>query len=351
MESPRVFIGSSTEGLAIAEAVFGCLNKETTPTLWTHQLFLPGQYPLEVLEKQLKRYSFAIIVASPDDELIKRGLSSPAMRDNLLLEFGLFTGALGRRRTFFVCPSKPRIDLPSDLFGILTATYDADRVSGEVSERAAAVQSACLQIKGVISEEWSSIQRSKEYNAKRLRTSEESQAVQRLFTVAVRLRDALMAVQRDAFAAFSDKSKFELVKKAAAAEGVKIAESFKGDATKIGVNEELESLLTATNNALIDLPFPEELSLGKEEAKRKAMNIGLGALDAFFQGGDPMRHVEDATTGEVGERLIGLSNRYSDWWGKHSPPLKEATSKMQDSLMKVMFHIASQINLSTDEHI
>jgi predicted nucleotide-binding protein len=97
MEKPRVFIGSSTEGLAIAEAVFANLSRDSTPTLWTHQLFLPGQYPLEVLERELGRHSFAVLVASPDDELVKRGSSSPAMRDNLLLEFGLFAGALGRR--------------------------------------------------------------------------------------------------------------------------------------------------------------------------------------------------------------------------------------------------------------
>ena len=83
MDKPRVFIGSSTEGLKIAEALFACLQHETAPTLWTHQLFLPGDYPLEALERQLRQHSFAVLVASPDDTLIKRGFSSAAMRSRM----------------------------------------------------------------------------------------------------------------------------------------------------------------------------------------------------------------------------------------------------------------------------
>src|SRR5947207_10252496 len=114
MSKPHVFIGSSLEGLPIAEAVFSQLSYETLPKLWTHQLFLPGSYPLEALEREVRRSAFAVLVASPDDEVVKRGASSSAMRDNLLLEFGLFAGALGRQRAFFICPSTPRIELPSN---------------------------------------------------------------------------------------------------------------------------------------------------------------------------------------------------------------------------------------------
>ena len=33
-QKPRVFIGSSTEGLGLAEALFACLQRHTEPTLW-----------------------------------------------------------------------------------------------------------------------------------------------------------------------------------------------------------------------------------------------------------------------------------------------------------------------------
>ena len=142
MEKPPVFIGSSTEGLRIAEAVFAHLSQETKPKLWTHQLFQPGEYPMETLEKQIRQHSFAIIVASPDDQIVKRGVTSPAMRDNLLLEFGLFVGALGRKHTFFLCPNTPKIELPSDMLGITVASYDRARVDGG-SDEVAAVRERC----------------------------------------------------------------------------------------------------------------------------------------------------------------------------------------------------------------
>jgi len=341
MEKPRVFIGSSTKGLAIAEAVFAHLDRETTPTLWTHQLFLPNQYPLEVLERELKRYSFAVLVASPDDEIVKRGVTSPAMRDNLLLEFGLFAGALGRRRAFFICPSSPRIELPSDLFGVITATYDATRVTGGPDDRAAAVQTSCQQIREVIKEEWQSIKRREAQLASQVRASEESQAVQRLHTVATRLRDALMVVQRDAFTAFSDRTAFEEIKGRAAEEVDSIANSFREDAERIGVEQELEQLRVATSDALLELPFPHELSLGKEGGRQKAINVGMEALDTFLRGGDPMRHVEDVAAEEAGGRLSSLSRRYSEWWDKHSPHLQEGAAKMQDALFEVLVSLSA----------
>ena len=130
---PRVFIGSSSEGSAIANAVYLQLKRKTEPTLWSRDVFLPSNYPLETLEEQITSHSFAVLVASPDDVLIKRGKLYAAMRDNLLLEFGLFVGALGRRHAFFICPSIPKIELPSDLLGVITATYNASRIPKKIA--------------------------------------------------------------------------------------------------------------------------------------------------------------------------------------------------------------------------
>jgi hypothetical protein len=336
-----VFIGSSSEGLPIAEAVFTQLSRDSTSTLWTHQLFLPGQYPLEVLERELRRHAFAVLVASPDDEMVKRGASSPAMRDNLLLEFGLFAGALGRRRAFFICPSSPRVELPSDLLGVITATYDGTRATGRADDRAAAVEGACQQIRVVINEEWESIQRLQDESASQLRASSESQGVRRLYTVATRLRDALIVVQRDAFGAFSDRPAFEEVKRRATKELDDIAYSFRDDARSVGVEQQLESLRRVTNMALLDLPFPQELSLGRDAGRQRAMDLGIQAAGIFLRGGDPLRHVQDAAAEEAGGRMSSLTRRYSDWWEKHSPGLQEATGAMQDALFNVLVRLSS----------
>jgi hypothetical protein len=181
---------------------------------------------LEELELQLKRHSFAVLVASPDDEIYKRGELSPAMRDNLLVEFGMFAGAVGRKRVFFVCPREPEIALPSDLSGMIQARYDANRAGRGPADRAAAVQVPCQQIRDVIEEEWRLIKEEAEETSRRLRSSRQGQALERLHGVAIQLRDAIMAVQRDAFAVFSDEEAFKEARSAATARVGEIAASF-----------------------------------------------------------------------------------------------------------------------------
>jgi hypothetical protein len=56
MDKTRIFIGSSSEGLNLATAIFSNLQLDTEPILWKHGLFLPGKFPFEVLEEQLRRY-------------------------------------------------------------------------------------------------------------------------------------------------------------------------------------------------------------------------------------------------------------------------------------------------------
>lgn len=61
-------------------------------------------------------------------------------RDNVLLELGLFAGKLTRHRAFMVHPRNNAIQLPSNLHGISTATFDPDQDNlavslGPVAER------------------------------------------------------------------------------------------------------------------------------------------------------------------------------------------------------------------------
>lgn len=341
MEKPPVFIGSSTEGLAIAEAVFEQLSHETRPKLWTHNLFLPGDYRLEALEKQLRQHAFAVLIASPDDQLIKRGVTSPAMRDNLLLEFGLFTGVLGRKRAFFVCPNLPKVELPSDLLGIVIATYDGSRVTGDADEIAAAVQVPCQQIRVVMRQQWALIRDATAKATAQIRASEKGKAVERLHHVIVQLRDAVVVVQRDAFAAVSDENAFMKVKTTAIAKVQEIAQSFEQDAQLIGVGSELQTLAEVTSDALNHLPFPRELSLGKEATRQKILNTGLGALNVFMGGGDPFQHVQDATSNEADMRIAALKQRYMEWWDSHYPTLQQATAALQDKLFQAAMDLAS----------
>ena len=342
MIKPTVFIGSSKEGLNIAEALFACLSYGTKPKLWTQQLYLPGQYPMEVLEKQIREHDFAVLVASPDDQIMKRGRLVPAMRDNLLVEFGLFAGVLGRERVFFVCPSYPKLELPSDLLGVIVAEYDATRINGTLDEISAAVQVPCQQIKEVIRREWELIQETTAKVASRVRASEIGRAIERLHTVVTRLRDAATVIQRDAFAALSDERAFEAIKMAAVNEIIEITRSYEEDASLIGIKNELKSLSDATMDAIKELPFPRELSMGREAIRRKAVNTSIDAINALLGGEDPIRCVEESVSEETKQLVLSLKNRYTKWWDSHYPTIEEATRVLQDKLFQATMELASK---------
>lgn len=78
---PRLFIGSSSEGLKVARAAKDLLSENTLPTLWEEDIFLPGTITLEVLEEQLAKHAFALLVATPDDLLLKRQEVVTTLRD------------------------------------------------------------------------------------------------------------------------------------------------------------------------------------------------------------------------------------------------------------------------------
>jgi hypothetical protein len=343
MERPHVFIGSSVEGLRIAEAVFACLSYETQPKLWTNQLFMPGVYPMETLEKQLRRHAFAVFVASPDDQILKRNELLPAMRDNLILEFGLFAGALGRRRTFFVCPTHPELDLPSDLLGVVPAKYDAKRAQKEntLDEISAAVQLPCQQIRELIRQEWSLTRKRDEEAARRALSSKKGLAIRHLYDVATEIRDSLIVLQRDVFAAFTYEKLFNNIKTVASKRVEEIAKAYQADASEVGVMAELEALSIVTTQALADLPFPRELAVGKRTGREMAVYTFTGALKKLLDGGGPLRHVEGEIASEVKGRLASVAERYAEWWEKHRPLIEGRTAQLQDALLRSGMEIAS----------
>jgi predicted nucleotide-binding protein len=122
-ERPTVFIGSSVEGLRIAEAVQANLEHVAECTVWNQDAFAPSLTTIENLVDMTAKFDFAVVVLTPDDVLEKRGQKAPVARDNLLFELGLFTGALGRARTFLVREESAALQLPTDLLGVTAVTF------------------------------------------------------------------------------------------------------------------------------------------------------------------------------------------------------------------------------------
>lgn len=116
---PVVFIGSSSEGLKIAQCIHKyLLRTKAIPLLWSDGAFEASKTTIEELVRHSQQSDFAVIVLTKDDITSSRGDYSPSPRDNAIFELGLFMGAINRERTFIVTPRKIDIKIPTDLLGV-----------------------------------------------------------------------------------------------------------------------------------------------------------------------------------------------------------------------------------------
>lgn len=139
---PRIFIGSSSENLLYAYALQSQLEPRADIDLWNQGFFGLNASYLDSLLTGVKDCDFGIFIFSPDDVLTIRDETLGSVRDNVLFEFGLFLGALGKERAFFILPQdQGTLRLPTDLLGISTLTFSprADRME-------AALGPACFKI-------------------------------------------------------------------------------------------------------------------------------------------------------------------------------------------------------------
>lgn len=146
---PSVFIGSSAEGLNVAQAIQVNLDHACEVVLWSQGVFGLSEGTLETLVAALDTYDFAVLVVTPDDMVTSRQKEQNAPRDNVLLELGMFIGGLGRKRTFFVYDRTADLKLPSDLAGVTAATYQP-HADGNLQ---AALGAATTQIQNAINAE------------------------------------------------------------------------------------------------------------------------------------------------------------------------------------------------------
>jgi hypothetical protein len=120
---PSVFIGSSSESLATAQAIQVLLDLSCQAEIWNQGTFVISGTNLRSLVDAVERFDFAILVVNPEDTTESRGTAKNVPRDNVVFELGLFMGALGPERTFMVFDRTKPVDLPSDLAGVTAATY------------------------------------------------------------------------------------------------------------------------------------------------------------------------------------------------------------------------------------
>ena len=134
----EIFIGSSSEAKGYMEEIAVKLEElQTRPLLWSDSgkgIFIPGDNTIDALIKITKRVQAAVFIFNADDKVWNEKSTLDAattVRDNVLFEYGLFVGALGKEKVCFVCKGTPKI--ASDLKGI---TYiDGDKGEYQVKSK------------------------------------------------------------------------------------------------------------------------------------------------------------------------------------------------------------------------
>ncbi len=147
-DKPTIFIGSSSEAEAVAEAVLIKLDKDYRPKIWANAFDL-SSITITTLINRTKEVDYAVFVFHPDDQALIRGEEYYTVRDNVLLELGMFIGSIGLERCFILVPksSEKTFRLPSDLAGVTASYYDD--LDQQYTD---AVTSSCAKIKQSISQ-------------------------------------------------------------------------------------------------------------------------------------------------------------------------------------------------------
>lgn len=147
LRKPRLFIASSVESIAIAEAVNVNLDHEFEVTIWKNGTFKLSSSTIEDLVEKSSTVDFALFIFAPDDIATIRSSKEHVVRDNVIFEMGLFVGAIGKSRSFVLKPRNVEMHFPTDLLGVTPADFDANRSDGDL---VSATNRACTLIKAEV---------------------------------------------------------------------------------------------------------------------------------------------------------------------------------------------------------
>jgi len=127
MVKKKLFIGSSSEEIKLAEIAKSILENDFDVTIWNETVWDSAVFKInenflsDLLKASLK-FDFGIIIGTNDDKVEYRGDIKMQPRDNVLFELGLFTGRLGTSRCGFLIDKE--IKIPTDFTGISLARFD-----------------------------------------------------------------------------------------------------------------------------------------------------------------------------------------------------------------------------------
>ena len=142
---PVVFIASSGKSADLIYDVQSNIEDVADVMPWK-QSFSPSSIVLPELIKIAGQADFGIFIFTPDDAAKVKGKNVRAVRDNVIFEAGLFTGALGRERCLIIVPKgRENLRIPTDLDGLTLLEFKASQANTK-----AALGPACNDIKKAI---------------------------------------------------------------------------------------------------------------------------------------------------------------------------------------------------------
>lgn len=112
----KIFIGSSSRMIPLVDEIARCLDSHGHEPLPWREIFKHGDITIDRLFAQAREVQGAILVFSEDDKIEHEGNTRYQPGGNILIEFGLFLGCLGRKRAIICNHGKNR--KPSDLAGL-----------------------------------------------------------------------------------------------------------------------------------------------------------------------------------------------------------------------------------------
>lgn len=129
MRKKRIFIGSSSEELALAESAKEILEPEFEVTVWNDPIWNTSVFKINsnflyALLKASLGFDFGILLGTSDDKVLVRDTEVLQPRDNILFELGLFVGRLGLSKCAFVVEKELKI--LSDIKGFSLAEFSKE---------------------------------------------------------------------------------------------------------------------------------------------------------------------------------------------------------------------------------
>lgn len=132
----KLFIGSSSEGAQIASMVKNAIINECgdwiEPEIWNEEgMFKLNSSTFDNLLNKSIIFDYSILIATADDYIEKRGITNIAIRDNVIFEYGLFTGAMGKNNAYILIEESS--EMPSDIAGNTLCLFKNENIKDKIN--------------------------------------------------------------------------------------------------------------------------------------------------------------------------------------------------------------------------